>query len=103
VKDVGVRADLQVWVCVNEREPGAQLASCGRARGELLLEELRRSLAPFLTSRGLSMWVNRTLCQGFCHASGVTLTLEPLGLKLQAVAPKDVPEVVARVKSAFGG
>jgi len=59
---------------------------------------------------GSSVWVNRTLCQGFCDASGVTVTIElggikagrELCLKFQAVdGPRDVEAIVKRVEAAL--
>lgn len=96
---MALRADVQVWVCVNAREPGASLASCSRERGEALLEELRSAFAKASAigalRRPLTVWVNRTLCQGFCHAEGVTVTVEPVALKFQAVTQNDVAAIVA--------
>ena len=44
MKDVGLRAGVQVWVCVNEREEGARLPSCRAARGESIAQSLRLGL-----------------------------------------------------------
>lgn len=101
MKQITLRSNLQVWVCVNERENGAALPSCGRGRGDAVLSALRSSLLPVLRGLGVSAWMNRTLCQGFCHAEGVTVTIEPLGLKYQAVTEADVDELVSRVKNAL--
>lgn len=100
MKPVALRADVQVWVCVNAREPGASLASCSRERGEEMVSALRSAFAKSSVSRAplgrpLTVWVNRTLCQGFCHAEGVTVTVEPVALKFQAVTQNDVAAIVA--------
>ena len=107
MKPIALKADVQVWVCVNAREADARLPSCTRERGERVLEGLRAQLAPRLKERGLSAWMNRTLCQGFCHAAGVTVTIEfsacrGAGLKFQGVAETDLPKVCEAVEAAIG-
>jgi hypothetical protein len=106
VKEVQLRADVQVWVCVNEREVDSRIASCGKVRGDAVLAALRSRMTPMLAKRRFSVWFNRTLCQGFCHADGVTVTIETaLGhspLKFQAVNGEvDVDAIVARVEMLF--
>lgn len=103
MKNVAHKASIQVWVCVNERESGARLPSCTRARGDAVLASLRSALTPVLQERGLSVWMNRTLCQGFCHQEGVTVTIEPLGMKLQAVRESDVAALVEHVRQTLDG
>ncbi|MCA2958963.1 MAG: hypothetical protein IOD12_01835 [Silvanigrellales bacterium] len=101
MKPVTLRADVQVWVCVNAREPNATLASCTRERGEALAEAFRREFARAAAAHKITFWVNRTLCQGFCHAQGVTVTIEMTkvlqSLKFQAVQDTDVAPLVASV------
>ena len=101
MKPVALRADVQVWVCVNARESNAALASCTRERGDALAESFRREFAKVAALHKLSFWVNRTLCQGFCHAGGVTVTIEMArvlqSLKFQAVQDTDVATLVASV------
>lgn len=102
MKTVATRADVQVWVCVNARAPGAPLPSCSRERGDALAELLRAELTRVAVRGGHTVWVNRTLCQGFCHAQGVTVTVEFSGsarpaLKFQGVEVTDVAALAARV------
>jgi hypothetical protein len=102
VKTVALKPVLQIWVCVNARGPDASLPSCGKDRGESLLQALQTGLQGVMAQQGFRIWINRSLCQGFCSAEGVSLVLEPMGLRLQAVTLQDVPVIVQKIKQAFG-
>jgi|GEM_PF-631058 len=106
LKEVVLKADVQVWVCVNDRENDSRLPSCTRTRGERVLERLRAELAPVLRGKSLSAWMNRTLCQGFCHQDGVTVSVEiacgkGTNLKFQGITEDDVAKLCARVESVL--
>lgn len=100
---VTAKCDLQVWVCVNERLAGDPLPSCLHDRGMRVFELLRNECSNLATRTRRRIWVNRSLCQGFCHKDGVTVLVEPLGLRWQAVQEKDVGALVAELKAAWRG
>ncbi len=100
MKQILARPHIQVWVCVNERQAGG-LPSCGTSRGNELYEILRTEFQIWAARKGCMVWVNRTLCQGFCHEKGVTVTLEPGGKKWQAVQLSDVKSLIEETEKAL--
>lgn len=92
-------ADVQVWVCVNERAPQANLLpSCQSIPGQKIYELLASQLGRLGTKYGKTIWVNRTLCQGFCSAQGVTVTCESLKIRWQGVGESDCAQIVAAIQ-----
>ena len=91
------KPDLQIWVCVNERFKTDSLPSCTLKQGSEIYQRLCAETAKIAALKGLSIWVNRTLCQGFCSSEGVTLSVEPLELKWQGVRLENLPLLISEI------
>jgi hypothetical protein len=99
LRTIAQSCDLQIFVCVNQRPPGAALPSCGVDRGNEVFESLRTDAAAWGRKLGLQVWVNRSLCQGFCHADGVNVSVFPLQLRFQAVRIVDFPQLFSAIEN----
>ncbi|MFZ9521034.1 MAG: hypothetical protein ACO3A4_11220 [Silvanigrellaceae bacterium] len=98
MRTIAQTCDLQLFVCVNQRPPGATLPSCGVERGDAVFNSLRNEAVAWGRSRGLQVWVNRSLCQGFCHADGVNVAVFPLQLRFQAVRLGDFSQIFSAIE-----
>lgn len=90
--------DIQFFVCVNQRAGSQALPSCGSERGQLIYEQLKLAVTPWARKQGLTVWVNRTLCQGFCSPQGVTVCVFPSQLRIQALNSNEIPELLSLVE-----
>ncbi|NBW80225.1 hypothetical protein EBR21_00585 [bacterium] len=103
MRTIAQSCDLQFFVCVNQRAAGAALPSCGSGRGNEVYESLRAEAVAWGRRRGLQVWVNRSLCQGFCHADGVNVSVFPLQLRFQAVLIGDLPQMFLEIENKLMG
>ncbi len=94
MKPVAQRCDIQFLVCVNERPGNNPLPSCGVERGNAFFNSFRQAAMAWGAQRGVQVWVNRSLCQGFCHKDGITLSAFPGQKRWNAVTEADVPEIL---------
>lgn len=79
-------------VCTNARPEGSPLPSCGRRGGGSVYAAFARELA--LRGDGEGIKVTATGCLTPCQ-HGPTVVVYPAGDWYGAVAPTDVPEIVA--------
>lgn len=92
-----------VFVCHNEREPGARRASCGLQAGA----ELRGWLRDRLRAEGLKgrILCTRSGCLDVCSGRGVTVALVPAGgerpVELLVVDVSDRERLWERVRSTL--
>jgi hypothetical protein len=98
MKHIPQSCDLQFYVCVNERSDKNPLPSCGSTRGNEIFELLKKQIIPWASRLGLRVWVNRSLCQGFCAAQGVTVSVFPMQLRVQALTSEDIPQLLKDVE-----
>lgn len=92
------RPEVQILVCVNEREPGARKASCAPRGGMevyLRFKDRIRELGVRDT-----VIVTRTGCLKHC-SRGVVVAVWPWNLWYGGVEPDDVDEILER--TALGG
>lgn len=95
------RCDVQFFVCVNQRSGTQSLPSCGAERGQTVYDQLKLAVAPWARKLGITVWVNRSLCQGFCSPHGVTVCVFPGQIRVQAMLPSDIPGLLAQVEKAL--
>lgn len=98
MKYINQNCDLQIFVCVNERVEKNTLPSCGSSRGHEIFDALKRQVLPWASRLGLRVWVNRSLCQGFCSAQGVTVSVFPIQLRAQAIVAEDIPLLLREIE-----
>jgi hypothetical protein len=73
--ELKLKPQIQIWVCVNERLH-RELPSCQRERGESVIHELHKQIARNRNEKSPEIWINRSLCQGSCTQSGVSIVIE---------------------------
>lgn len=98
MKHINQSCDLQFFVCVNERPEKNPLPSCESTRGNEIFELLKREVIPWASRLRLRVWVNRSLCQGFCSAQGVTISVFPIQWRVQAVVAEDIPVLLKELE-----
>jgi (2Fe-2S) ferredoxin len=80
-----------IFVCVNERPPGAPLPCCAHKGGMALYEALRSVIAQSGLNR--EVWVTRTGCMVHC-TSGVTVVIYPDDVWYGGVTVADVSDLM---------
>lgn len=80
---------------MNERPASDPLPSCGTLRGHSFFNAFRTAALNWARGRGLHVWVNRSLCQGFCDKEGVTLSVFPGPYRWSAVQEADIPKIIS--------
>jgi len=101
LKRIDASCDLQFFVCVNERAAHEPLPSCGTERGNEFFKFMQKAVFRWGAERGLRVWVNRSLCQGFCSKDGITLSVYPLQLRFQAVSIENIPEILSAIEASM--
>ncbi|MEN9528834.1 MAG: hypothetical protein RI932_707 [Pseudomonadota bacterium] len=94
MKPIERHCDIQFLVCVNERPGSNPLPSCGAERGNAFFNFFRSAAVSWGARHGLQVWVNRSLCQGFCDKDGVSVAAFPQQKRWNAVTEADVPEIL---------
>jgi hypothetical protein len=97
--ELKLKPQIQIWVCVNERTH-RELPSCQRERGESVIHELHKQLAKNRNEKSPEIWINRSLCQGSCTQSGVSIVIESssngsISRRYNGVNSEDVATIVA--------
>lgn len=89
------RPQLHIFVCTNQRPPGATLPCCAGADGLAVAEALRQAVqrSPF---RG-QIWVTQSGCLTFCNSRGATVVAYPSGQWFSEVTPEDIPDLLLKV------
>jgi hypothetical protein len=110
MKQIELGKYIQIWVCVNERQASKihtvegssqnALPSCTLQRGSLVFRKLQKEASFWSARLKTPIWVNRSFCQGFCSAEGVTVTIEPIQKRYQAVTEETVDELLRNAFSA---
>ena len=83
--------DKHIFICTNERPPGAPRRSCGEAHGMEIVEEFRRQLK----ERKLPMLLRaqKSGCLDICEF-GQTVAVYPDGVFYVNVQVEDVSEII---------
>lgn len=85
--------DKHVFVCVNQRAPGAARRSCGEAHGLTLIDALKKELSKREIKGKIR--VQKSGCLDICDF-GPTLVIYPQGTFYVGVTVDDVPELIER-------
>lgn len=99
--ELKLKPQIQIWICVNERSH-RELPSCQRERGESVIHELHKQLAKIRHEKSPEIWINRSLCQGSCTQSGVSIVVEATASstpsrRFNGVNPGDVEDIIAAI------
>lgn len=85
--------DKHVFVCINQRAPGAARKSCGEAHGLTLIDGLKKELS----KRGIKekIRIQKAGCLDICDF-GPTLVIYPQGTFYVNVQVEDIPELIEK-------
>lgn len=86
-----MKYDKHIFICTNQRAPGASLPSCGEAHGLELVTEFKK----ILKERNLPVKVRaqKAGCLDICNY-GPTLVVYPEGVFYVGVSIPDVKEII---------
>ena len=99
MKRINDSCDIQILVCVNERPASDPLPSCGHMRGHSFFNALRIATTAWAARLGVRVWVNRTICQGFCSKTGVSVSVFPGQLRWHSVSESDIAEILKSIET----